>query len=793
MAEDTYSLKFTAVNQDDWALNGAGKTADLIPPDASAWSQPSASGADQQMLGLNEAFAGLGLALAGASLQIGSLSAEQGRLTAVLESINTTLTSQRSLLQAMNDMPAPASRSGAGAEQKSQSTGSDNPPYEPLKPAINLDAAMVDLGLVIHFEGDQRRALAITNEKMATEALVAPSKATAIDLAGVEYTAAKAGIGNEQRDSQGNVDTVARQGAIVEFTRDAAITASAFKLPVQETAELLIGWRTSMNLDRLQTQDLADATSVLASNMSASEADIGSILSNYGAAGTNAGLAPEQAAAFSTALLNAGVKPTDAGVAFEKITTTLARGSATTPGQQAAWAQLGLDPKALASGMQTNAPATLQSVLEALKRQPVAERAGLATQLFSVDRPVLQLLQNLSEVERAFSLVSKKENYTNSEQHQHSAVQQAALTRSTSSQAHWNVFNAQLDRLKTSSGDTVLPLFNQLLVPVGAVMNGLSSFAEAFPVATGALILGAASVKGAKVFNTVKDWLGNASGDSSGKGNAGGPKTGGLGSRLLTRAAALRSSAVSWLQAAPDAVWANVKSVGSAASSRMAFLTSGAGRAMIGRAARVGRVAGPLAMPMMLANAGIDVVEGVRTGDAKLVGSGLGSAAGGLAGSYAGAAAGAAIGTFIFPGLGTVVGGLLGGVLGGMAGSEAGSEAGSWLGEKLAAPADCLGPSDHVSKSLSGAQSSHWLGEKLAAPANRLGTPDQMSTNLTNAQANNRQINFAPVIHITDQDPTQARQIANLVTQTIQAQFVPMLLGNPLAVRRSAALTDGGV
>jgi TP901 family phage tail tape measure protein len=449
MAEDTYSLKFTAVNQDDWALNGAGKTADLIPPDASAWSQPFASGADQQMLGLNEAFAGLGLALAGASLQIGSLSAEQGRLTAVLESINTTLTSQRSLLQAMNDMPAPASRSGAGAgaEQKSQSTGSDNPPYERLKPAINLDAAMVDLGLVIHFEGDQRRALAITNEKMATEALVAPSKATAIDLAGVEYTAAKAGIGNEQRDSQGNVDTVARQGAIVEFTRDAAITASAFKLPVQETAELLIGWRTSMNLDRLQTQDLADATSVLASNMSASEADIGSILSNYGAAGTNAGLAPEQAAAFSTALLNAGVKPTDAGVAFEKITTTLARGSATTPGQQAAWAQLGLDPKALASGMQTNAPATLQSVLEALKRQPVAERAGLATQLFSVDRPVLQLLQNLSEVERAFSLVSKKENYTNSKQHQHSAVQQAALTRSTSSQAHWNVFNAQLDRL----------------------------------------------------------------------------------------------------------------------------------------------------------------------------------------------------------------------------------------------------------------------------------------------------------------------------------------------------------
>lgn len=231
----------------------------------------------------------------------------------------------------------------------------------------------------------------------------------------------------------------------------------------------------------------------------------------------------------------------------------------------------------------------------------------------------------------------------------------------------------------------------------------------------------------------------------------------------MSRASALGSLALTRLQTVQAGVMTRARTLATAANSRMAGLMSGSGRRLISQGTRIGRVAGPLALPLMLVDAGLEVAEGIRKDDARMVGGGLGSATGGLAGSYAGAAAGAAIGTFIFPGPMTLVGGLLGGVLGGMAGSEVGHQAGSWLGEKLGKPVDRLDP------------------------------PDQVSKNLAGAQANNRQINFAPVIHITGQDPTQARQIANLVTQTIQAQFVPMMMGNPLAARRNAALTDGGV
>ncbi|OIN11447.1 hypothetical protein [Pseudomonas extremorientalis] len=156
--------------------------------------------------------------------------------------------------------------------------------------------------------------------------------------------------------------------------------------------------------------------------------------------------------------------------------------------------------------------------------------------------------------------------------------------------------------------------------------------------------------------------------------------------------------------------------------------------------------------PMRYVDTAMDVVEGVRNGDAKAVGAGL-SAAGG---AWAGASAGAAIGTMIFPGVGTAVGGAIGGLLG--------SEAGSWLGDKL------LGSSD------------------------RLPAPADVSKRLDNAQADNRQVTFAPQITINATEQASYQQLAELVVQQIEAQFSPLSMSDLLGSRRDSALTDiGGV
>lgn len=153
--------------------------------------------------------------------------------------------------------------------------------------------------------------------------------------------------------------------------------------------------------------------------------------------------------------------------------------------------------------------------------------------------------------------------------------------------------------------------------------------------------------------------------------------------------------------------------------------------------------------PLRTAAATLDVVQGVRNGDANAIATGLGTAGG----AWAGASAGAAIGTMIFPGAGTVLGGAIGGLLG--------SEAGAWLGDKV------FGPSD------------------------RLPAPSGVSKALNSARADNVQVSIAPSIQITGVNPADARQVVSQVIQALQLQCVPMLTDS-LGIRRNAALADPG-
>ncbi len=724
MADDNYALTFAKINQEA-----------RIPDTAATLKAAamSARGADSAVaeptLKADGGFAGLSLALADATAELRQLTVEQVQLRDVLGSIHTVLMSQHSLQQALNDRQAQMGGAALGAGQKTPSENAATAPYKPLQPAINLDAAMARLNVVVGLEGDQRKTIQVALEKMATEAKVAAGGTTTVELASIGYAGAKAGVGNDRVDAKGNIDQAARQNDLMDFTRDTAVTATAFKMKPLDAADLLIGWRTSMSLNRAQTLDLADATSLLDSRLAASAADIGSILGTYGTSAKGAGMAPEQAAAFSAALLNAGVNKADAGVAFEKITTTLALGDKASASQKAAFAQLQLDPKALAEKMKGDAPGAIMELLEALKKQSPNEQSALSTTLFSVAQPVRQMLENTADVQRAFALVADKKQYTG-------AVDQTALTLADTSQTRWNIFGAQKDRLYSSAGDTVLPVFDYLVEKVGGAADGLSEVAEKAPALAGALILMAAGMKGGKPLGA-----------------------------LASQAATWTGPVMASIRSGLGSLSASAGSLGTAALSRAEFLVSAPGRSLISQGARFGRVAGPLSMPLTMVEAGMKVVEGVAEGDTKKVAGGVGMAAGGLAGGYAGASIGATIGTFILPGIGTMIGGALGGVIGSFYGSQEGEA----------------------------------LGEKLATPApDRLAPPSEVSAGLSSVQAQNQQsqnVTYAPAFNFSGGDLVSAEKVAAMVAQVMQSHFTsdftPLLSTNPLATRRDAALTDG--
>lgn len=761
----------------------------------------------------------LGASLTAAGVDTGKLAAEQLRLKASTDSANAALSAQRAKLDAINAKQGKIDGNRAArGELRGQMAETVAVGYlasRPIKHAMELETAMADVGKVIDFTGDQRKQMASANLKLASDRLIASGGITAVNLAQIEYAAGQSGIGNDKKNKDGSVDTVAKQAAVMEFTRDAAIMASAFDIEAKEAGETMAGWKASMALNRAQILDLADATNYLGNNFNATAADIASVVKRYGAVGKASGLTPEQNAALSAAFLNPGTEKEIAGTGFKNFTAALTKGDAATKGQRTAWKELGFDPKDLAVDMQQDAPATIMKVLKELREQPVEEQAALATQLFGSESigAIQPLLQNLGELEKAFGLIKDKSKYATSALGDQASMMQEAAGVANTSKTGLNAFIARLTRFSTVIGNAMLPALNAVLIPLGAIVDGFSWFAETFPGITGTLAVAAGGLAALKIGALGLKFAGLLIGQAFNKAGLARAKLDGTTARTATMA----DLAVGRLNAAmarmggagglgdlaggkkkpkrprpapprgapkgspvprvdpkgasapkvgvPDPKGASAPKVGvpgplagAAADVEAVAGKAGVAASLGSKVATVGKVAGKVAMPLMVATATIEGINALQAGDAPGVGAAVGSAGGALAGSYAGAAVGATVGTFIFPGVGTAIGGAIGGLAGGIAGSEAGS----------------------------------WLGEKLGGLVDRLSSPDEVSKDIPSVtNADNRQIAFAPVFHISGQDQATSTALADSVMQKMRGEFVPMMMANPLAVRLGAGLTDG--
>lgn len=687
----------------------------------------------------------LALALADASLEINLLATGQARLVDTLELFNA------SLLKLMDARQIDAA-DAAGASDTPAQKAADS-----VTPSQSLDAAMTDLDQLLQFAVRERKTMREANLAMASEPMVAASGASAVDLAKVEYVAAKSGIGSDRVDASGDIDKVGRQADLQQFARDAAIMATAFKIDIKNAGELMGGWRESMHLDRAQTLDLADATNVLGNvvTLKAESADIAAIVQHQGAAATQAGMSPAQAAALSAALLSAGNSKGAAGFGLEKISTALAKGDKASPEQRSAWAELKLDPEALAVGMKHDAAQTLVTVLEALKSQPAQRQAALATQLFDGNQAVLSLVPTIDRVKQAFSLVAEPSSYATSVLGDQSSVARLAAVRADSTQARRQAYEASTTRLDTATDAALAPLVDTSLTAMTGLVNAVSWLAEALPQATAAVTLAGAALGPliAGVFDAVKDKVfEKVAGKILGEGAAGGNSP--------TR---------------PQPSGGNDAPTGKR--------TPGSAPQSPRKAGRASKITRQVSSGLLLANAAVDVVQGARSGNlGEAVGTSVGSigggVAGGFAGEFAGMALGRAVGTLagavigsVVPGAGTVLGGVMGGVAGGAIGKVVGGAVGTFVGSDVGA----------------------WLAEKVMGSEDRLPPASQVSDTLTNPQADNRQINFAPQITINAPEQASYEQLATLVVQQIEAQFTPLSMDNLLATRRGSALTDGAV
>ncbi|MCU0073738.1 phage tail tape measure protein [Pseudomonas koreensis] len=714
----------------------------------------------------------LNLTMALASADIRLLTQEQIKLRELL-------VSQQSLFKVVTVSPAansePKSKLKAEIEQR--------PPPKRLQSAMANETALVELNQVLHLSTKSLQALSEKNLEITSDKRVAPSGATGADLLQVQLAGLRSGISDGLKGEQ-------KTEALQDFSRDAAINASAFKIDVKAAGEMLSGWRTTLKLDRVQSQDLADATNYLGnSGLNVKAADIGSVVQSAGEGAKAAGMTPEQVAALAAAFLNSGASNTDAGAALKNFTTVLGKGESASSAQRSAWADIGLNPESLAHGMSGDAPETIKLVLEQLKKQPEEKQASLTKTLFGNNDAILELLKKPEDVQTAFKLVSDKSVYATSRRGEDAgSAAETAATYGNTSQGRWNALDASLNRLSTAVGNALAPVTDGIAIGLTAVVNGLSAAAETFPFITAALtLLGVAAtpfvagalktgvsavldavstrllrLAAARLPSEVGDMITGDDDNGGGRKKKRPARKSGQGKQAKAsakgarpRTPAVRQSLGSRLRGAAMKVMPSIKR----ASARVlpAMRSAGAkvmpavrsfGARIMPMLSRMAPLVGRVAAPLVVAHAAYTGLKGLREGDEKAVGS--------AKAELTGAAIGAVIGGVVFPGVGIGIGSALGGL------------AGSLIGDALADP-----------------------------PADKLAAPGDVAKNLVNAptQSQNQQVTFSPLIQVTCPAPDTAEQIRTIIGQQLSGQFhgqfLPLLTNNPLATRRDAALTDG--
>lgn len=770
MADKKYSLRNAAINPGGLAFS-----------DISLDAAVEASLSPVQGMGV---FAAQQISTLGLTLDV--LGQKISLLTAAIESLRLKLSSQRSLSQSPG---ADAKNESASEQADPDKSGSRIEPPDLLKPLIELDSAMADLRQAAGFNPSQSKEVMQSTLIMSNAPLVAAGGTSAVDLLKIESLAARAGIVSNLPNASD------RQLELHGFASDAAVTATAFKVPAMEIAEMMVGWRNSMRLTGGASFDLADAINYLGKSPGdATAVDIGGVLQRDGGAATAAGLTPVQAAALTAALLNTGTQKADAGAALSNIVTAIGKGDKVSATERAAWQQLNLAPAVVASEMRQEgqAPGVVMSVLAGLINQPAEVRSSLATTLFaSSGEAALRLSNSLSEVNQAFYQVLDNRQYATSKLGNEGSVKQDALAQSRTQEGQWNLLNARTERLSMVASSELTPVADSALASLGSLMDGLTQLAETYPKTAAGIMVVAAAVKplisellkavGDEVVNRaakrVLDGaaarlprrLGRLISEDAGKAGRADkpdkpngsdkpdkpdkPGTPGTPDKPGTpdNPGKIDKPDVKAGNRRPDVVGVPGKNI-SKQSIRSTTI-----RRLSGTTASLRSLTRNAPGALKFLSAAPDVVEGVLTGDKRMVATGLGAAGGGWAGATAGAALGASLGSVV-----PLVGTAIGGVVGALAGGWIGSESGAWLGEKITSTTDRLAAPDQVSKSINGAQTTH---QQNALTAN---------------------------IYINGQDQASASQLANLVVQQITGQFGLMTLPDSLAMRSDAALTDGG-
>jgi len=336
----------------------------------------------------------------------------------------------------------------------------------PVKAAMELESQMAEVAKVIDWINKSGTPQEIKNYKELKKAVLEVT--TQIPMTATEITEimAAAGQANVAYDNAG----------LVRFTSDAAKMGIAFDTTAEQAGEWMAKWRTSFKMTQDQVVELSDKINYLGNTTAAKAQEISDVVTRIGPLGDVAGFASGEIAALGATLIATGVSQEVAATGIKNTMLAMNAGASATKKQQGVLKRLGLDAKALAERMQTDAKGAILDFMGALKQLPEAEQTAALQSYFGKESlaAIAPLLTNLELLEENFNKVGDASKYAGSMEAEYAA-------RADTTENKVQLAKNSIARLCTVLGDTFLPYVGQAAEKVSELVIKFADFAEKNP------------------------------------------------------------------------------------------------------------------------------------------------------------------------------------------------------------------------------------------------------------------------------------------------------------------------
>ena len=342
--------------------------------------------------------------------------------------------------------------------------------------AIKFESAMADVKKVVNFDSPQ----GLANMRQDLLDLSTQIPITADGLAQIAAAAGQSGIAANE---------------ITKFTEAAAKMGTAFDISAQEAGQAMAEMRTAFKMSQTDVEALADKINYLGNTSPNSAAKIMKIVQTVGPLGELAGVSAAQIAAMGASVNS--LAPEVVATGLKNMFLALTKGESATKSASEAFKKLGLDSVQVSKDMQQNSEATINGIIEALKKLPEAQRTATINDIFGAEAlPVIaQMVTNTETLTKNLTAVGDATKYAGS-------MQQEYAARSATTENQMALLGNNLNVLKINIGSALLPAINQLAQAVIPVVQSMATWAQQNPdlvtqiVAITGAVLGAITVLG---------------------------------------------------------------------------------------------------------------------------------------------------------------------------------------------------------------------------------------------------------------------------------------------------------